>query len=437
MKPNKVNKRQSNFELLRLIAIFMITAAHYFYYAYIMNPNVSGEINGLVNERIFLFFKSFGQVGVALFILISAYFLCAKKFSVRSYLKLILENIFYIIVIYVFILSFRCFYFHTDVFSFKKVIKDLISSLLPIFTRNNWFIAVYFCFYLIFPFLNLILNKVTKNQLLFMVASMVLSLIVVSSLQNIFIPDNMVVTNLLWWIILYYTAAYVRFYGRDFNKTWLAVAGVVICILVKLFFYKNTQYYENRNGFYVYFMSVFLFLVFKNMNLGYRPVINLLASTTLGVYMLGDTFFLYQELIPFNKIYTNNFFGLISIGVIIVIIIVFSILDLIRQTLLERPLFKILDKKLGNLYLKINNLYPYDEKLNSDDYQVNKYLEPCALCVFLMALVFQLVTVHAYAFFITGFAMMMIVVLFIKKKNKKCEKHSLNNIEKNNDESSK
>lgn len=409
--------RESNFELLRLIAILMITAAHYFYYAYIMNGDLTGDLSGKLNEHALIFGKSFGQIGVALFIMISAYFLCKKKFNSKSFLKLILENIFYIIVIHFFILLFRCFYLHTEVFTFKKAI-NFIPTILSIFTLNNWFLAVYFCFYLIFPFLNLILNKITKNQLLFLISSMVLTLIVASSLQNIFIPNNMVITNLLWWFVIYYTAAYIRLYGKDFHSIWIPIVGMLVCIAVKLFFSQYTGYYENRNGFYVYFLSVFLFLLFKNIKIGSIKTVNLFASTTLGVYMLGDTLFLYQELIPFYKIYSSNYFWLISLGVIFGVVLVFGLIDLLRQYLLEKPLFKFLDKKNGDIYKKMDNLYPYEE-IKEQDYTINKFLEPCLFITFVLVLGCQLINYQSYLIFIASFAVMMLVVWLMQKHKKK------------------
>ncbi len=69
----KKSKRNSNLELLRIIAMLLIVAHHFGIYAigYSNGNSLSDYYNAV--------FYSFGKVGVVLFMMISAYFLCDRS----------------------------------------------------------------------------------------------------------------------------------------------------------------------------------------------------------------------------------------------------------------------------------------------------------------------------------------------------------------------
>ncbi len=86
----KTKNRQSNFELLRIIAMLMIVAHHLVVHGV---TQVSYSSGTFVNKIFASFLQPFGQIGVALFFMISGFFLCQKeKVSVK---KVALEAAFY------------------------------------------------------------------------------------------------------------------------------------------------------------------------------------------------------------------------------------------------------------------------------------------------------------------------------------------------------
>ena len=75
--------RQSNFELIRIIAMLMIVGAHYLGHgilkvrtANVYNAFMQGDF---VNQAISVLYSPGGKTGVALFFMITGYFLCNKK----------------------------------------------------------------------------------------------------------------------------------------------------------------------------------------------------------------------------------------------------------------------------------------------------------------------------------------------------------------------
>lgn len=84
-------KRQSNFELLRIFAMFMIVAHHLSVHGIV--PDAFYESNSFLNKSFAAFLIPGGTIGVALFFMLSGFFLCGKeKGSIK---KVSLEAAFY------------------------------------------------------------------------------------------------------------------------------------------------------------------------------------------------------------------------------------------------------------------------------------------------------------------------------------------------------
>lgn len=90
--------RESNFELLRIIAMLMIVGSHLACHG--VQRVLEGDLafvaykSGSITNRIFTnFLQPLGDVGVALFFMITGYFLCKKTRT--SIKKVALESAFY------------------------------------------------------------------------------------------------------------------------------------------------------------------------------------------------------------------------------------------------------------------------------------------------------------------------------------------------------
>lgn len=77
---NNIKKtRESNIEMLRIIAIFFILLHHYALYNSLYNLEVSN-----INKYIGIILFSLGKIGVNIFILITGYFSIQKNFSIKN-----------------------------------------------------------------------------------------------------------------------------------------------------------------------------------------------------------------------------------------------------------------------------------------------------------------------------------------------------------------
>lgn len=125
---NKV-VRNSNIELLRLIAIIGIIISHFcVHQSYPKLSFNSMNINYFFTETMQL-----GSIANHLFIIIAGYFLASKKINYKKIISLILEMLFYSISIGIFIIIIN----GADI-----TLKSGIKMLFPIFW-GNWFLIYY------------------------------------------------------------------------------------------------------------------------------------------------------------------------------------------------------------------------------------------------------------------------------------------------------
>lgn len=144
-------ERNSSFELLRIISMFLIVMHHY---------SVHGGFDFMIPFSMKLYFVQCldmgGKLGVNLFVLISGYFLCKSDFKWKRIIKLEVEVIFYSILIGV------IFHF---LMPERESTKDLIKELTPLRTGSYWFYNTYFVMVLFAPFINKFLVSLEKTDL--------------------------------------------------------------------------------------------------------------------------------------------------------------------------------------------------------------------------------------------------------------------------------
>lgn len=146
-------ERNSNLELYRIITMMLIVAHHYVVNSGLIQVMPNSETT---NNSIFLYiFGMWGKTGINCFMLITGYFMCKSNITIRKFLKLLLEVEFYKIIIYfIFIIS------GYEAFTLKGCIK----SLLPITSVASGFTSCFLLFYLCIPFLNILIQNLTKEM---------------------------------------------------------------------------------------------------------------------------------------------------------------------------------------------------------------------------------------------------------------------------------
>lgn len=329
--------RQSNFELLRILAMTMIVVWH------IIVHGLRHEVSGS------MFAMSFLVYGVNLFVLISGYW----------GIKLKPKSLFSFLGQYVFYAALLCFVANVIATPPTYFSKSFLWQLLfPFsFTGPYWFVNKYIVLMLISPFLNAGLRSMTSKEKLWILLILgYLSCIAGYGFKNDFNTNGY---NLAHFIFLYVLGNFIR--CNDFLKTVKVIWWILIFVVMSLCTYFLSIPFANRVFFYnspfVVLGSIAVFYIFVNLPVKNNSTINYIASCMFPVYLLQDGFLgrtFYAEI--YNRFLADGrvdfgFIAVYCVGLFLAAIIIESI----RRPLM-RPLVSWLDRATVCIWSKIKNV---------------------------------------------------------------------------------
>lgn len=348
-------KRQSNLELLRILAMFLIVAHHF---------AVHGGGQALISTFTFNHFwteilSMGGKVGVNLFVLITGYFCIRSIPKFSSIVLLWVSTLFYSLIIYLIFVSLGKSF---SIFEFLKV-------LCPFTSNRYWFITCYVALIFITPFINLGIKNLNRKQyislllLIVFLWSLIPSVLIHPSLAG----NKWYFSSLGWFVFLYLTAGFVRLYFSENIFTikskyiYLVLAfGITITILWIAFCnyqyslgnhsWNKWRYFSEMNNIATLAISISIFTIFLRLKIQYSVSINLVASTMLGVYLIHDNNFVRPWLwrnfwnVQEHLSLSHTHYVIWSIAVILATFAVCIGIELLRQKLFQRPNLSIKNK---------------------------------------------------------------------------------------------
>lgn len=345
-----MKKRESNIELLRIIMMLLIVAHHY-----VINSAVIGEITTppYTWQNYFLFiFGMWGKIGINCFVLITGYFMCKQEISMRKFLKLFLEVCFYNIVIY---LAFALAGYES------LSIMGMVKAFSPIQSIELNFTSCFLIYYLLIPFLNVIVNNISKKQHTMLIGVCVLFFVLWDLLPGVEVRYNYVE----WFCILHVIASYIRFYISEEKNSetkhvvllilgggMFAILSVVAqCYMIERGWHVGWQYkwVYDCNAIVGLISSIMIFVGFKNLHIGYHSWINGIAASTFAVFLIHSNSmtmakWLWQDVCESAEWVHSPWMMLHAIGSVVGVFAACILIDKIRIYLIEIPVFKYIDK---------------------------------------------------------------------------------------------
>ncbi len=179
MSNNMTKSRNSSFEVLRIISMFMIVLHHFIVHGIMNNPLYSDVfLNGSLCNRFFawLYFPG-GEVGVALFFMITGFF-CINSEKIRIK-KVILEVIFYAWLSLLIYTVLRIYGVEMELYIPWKDAKGFIiqSIIFPIRSGYFWFATSYVLLQLFLPVYNPFLKKLNNKGIILIITILLLFLL--------------------------------------------------------------------------------------------------------------------------------------------------------------------------------------------------------------------------------------------------------------------
>lgn len=346
-------ERDSNLELFRIIMMLSIVAHHY-----VVNSGLSPLVAETPYEwrnYFLLLFGMWGKIGINCFVLITGYFMCKSDITVRKFLMLLFEVVFYNIACYsIFLLT-----------NYESVsLKGLYYALNPISSITDGFTSCFLVYYLLIPFLNVLVNNLSSRQHTILV---ILCIFFFSLMDHV--PGFKFRFNYVgWFCVLHVIASYIRFYQKDFKLfssrgIYLVLLGMTIAILGVMLpaWGRNLglpfdgwiyRWVSDSNAFLAVISSVLLFVGFKNIHIGQSKIINTIASSTFGVLLIhanSNTMrrWLWGDVCQNVEWFNSPWMPLHAIGCVLAIYVACIIIDKIRICLIEKPTFVVVDKILA------------------------------------------------------------------------------------------
>ena len=239
-------------------------------------------------------------------------------------------------------------------FAGKKTLNlnAFISLILPFSDIGKGFTGCFLAFYLFIPFLNLFLSHCTRKKHFALIVLLLLVYTILPTIPTVSVTFNYV----SWFIVCYIIGAFLRLYDVKAItdhvglKLFLALLLSLLSILALTYLcYRTgrdirTAYYllSDSNKPLALLVAVLAFSFFHSLSIGYKPWINMVASTTFGVLLIhanSDAMrtWLWREVLQNEKMYAKPSFVLHAVLSVLGVFVLCSLIDLIRIQLLERP----------------------------------------------------------------------------------------------------
>lgn len=342
--------RSSNLELYRVICMLMIVAHHYVLSSFVADngPLVSGQFSA---NSVFLWvFGAWGKTGINCFMMITGYFMCASKITVRKFIKLLAQIYFYHFILYIIFLIYGY-----ETFSGMR----LVRILMPFWGFGGNFTGCFIVFYLTIPFWTILVQNMNKRQ-----HSLLMFLLLGCYTMLGSIPSFKVSFNYITWFgIIFLIASYIRLYpvkifGRKALWGWLTLASVFFSLLSIVLLQKHLGagmfFMSDCNKLSAVSVAVTSFLWFKNMDIKYSKVVNAFGAGTFGVLLIHANSvamrtWLWKDTIDAVGHYYLPFGYLVlfSIGVVLAIFIICNLIDQLRIATIEKCFLNWYDNKLS------------------------------------------------------------------------------------------
>lgn len=340
--------RNINIELLRVIAMLLIIVRHFIEYTYLLEKIPKDSITYYSVSMLHVI----TCVAVNVYVLISGYFLCEKKIKIKKVVVLWIQVFLYSLVFYISLVILKMAPFS---------IADLMKVIMPISGNQYWFARVYIGMYLLMPFLNLFIKCLNKKQHQFL---LVVSLLMFS-LWRSFIPFAVTLNSaggnsIIWFVVLYVFAAYVKFYGTPIKMrkvNCLCTIGLLVFAFLSKeiisvlsdslgFEGKGASLFTEYTSFPMLFAALLLLIIFAQgeefvMSKRSRRLVFGLSSSTFGVYLIHDNIYLKKVLWD-----VINRFGFMEKKYVVFYILAISVLIFGVATFVDKIL-SVLVKKIA------------------------------------------------------------------------------------------
>lgn len=347
--------RESNFELLRCILMFMVVLVHY-------NIDTMGKafayvVPGSLNYYFLVFVESLAIIGTNGFVLLTGYFSWKKtSVSLRKPIGLL-----------IYVIAYNLLFWIIDFVIMKEPLS--IMKLVACFIPRNWYVTLYIALMFVSPFLNIVIKQLKEKTYLRMVTVLfvlcsvwptILDIVNVklgldlSGMNTVALSGSSSGYSLVNFILIYMIGAAIsKFDLLNHKIMWdvIAYGFLSVVIFVQQLYIGAGWSYANPA---VILSCVSFFNIFRKLHFK-SSIVNLLSSASLGVFLIHTQYLVTNKI--WSKCYIEEACNGSLLGLMFNMLIccsvtylLCSVLDIICRQVTS-PISKILDK---NTFLSRN-----------------------------------------------------------------------------------
>lgn len=339
--------RDVRMDLLRLVSMLLIILLH--------SIDHSGVLEAAEDSPGLTFFYvrftyALCQVSVNVYVMLSGYFLVNSTFRLQKLAALWMQTSFYSFTLKAIFMAVG-----QEPFSWLS----LVGCFFPIVTGRYWFLTIYAGMYLIFPFLNLLVNATDRKQHALLNICLFCLFSAWISIHPSFAGMNSGAGwGLPWFVVLYFAAAWIRRYyvsaGKPVRYLAVFVAVPAIIAAAQCILRENTGTLRvgvlasmignwfRYDASPVYLMSLMLFVGFLNIQITGKKIshcICLLSPLTLGVYLIhahADVSPWLWEILALPEKMDSMYFPIIQLCGVLLIFLACVAVDAVRKATIGR-----------------------------------------------------------------------------------------------------
>lgn len=326
----KSSIRSSNFELLRIAAMFMIVLYHCLTECMMADPTNRGVLS--------IYYLS--HWGVPVFILLSGYF------TINLSVKRVINFWFYCATWMLF-----SYLFSYAIGNSKWDVVSLLQCLLPISKTTLWFVPFYFWLMLLSPLINAGMKALSNRMLCITTVSLLLFTLYTSLVWQSPIVNNG--KSVVYFIALYLLGTMLRRLKvpEVIHLRSLAFGGgILLLIVVALTFLVPMELQKYLKGMVFFYVSpillcgaLVLFLLFSKLKIQSRTI-NYVASSCFAIYLFHENQWTHHFFYGVVGKIIENYSGVTQILVVILYAAVLSMLVVVVDKLIREPLSKQIDR---------------------------------------------------------------------------------------------
>lgn len=313
--------RQSNIELLRIVAIFLVMVAHCNIWLGGGLPDFSEGISAMVVGKHII--ASLASTCVALFVLISGYF------SIKPNLKSIVTLWTQIFFIYLYLYAFQIIVMGGGI-----SVKSLLTCFLP-FSNGNWFVKAYLMLMLLAPALNYLAERLSRKSMLLFLAIFSAMALVWGCLLNDAAAGFNRGYSPLSFVYFYMVGRYMKLHlKKERPKWWYMGLYLLFSSIIFVGLVMKQHWMLNYCNPILVLSAASLFMFFAKLDMGHVGFINWVASSVFAVFIFHTKGPVVGWLEDFNisKLNTLPYFEylVLMFVVLVAIFMVAILLDKVR-----------------------------------------------------------------------------------------------------------